>query len=352
MDPYEFILIVFRSLSLLCIFIGSVLILLSFADVTGLKLGFFQIEHFKLASRKINEFRAVGLAIFLLGCLICFLPATVTIEGTVMDGKVPANGALVSINGETKMVFDGGSFLFSDIPKNASYIEYTYRGINHKEILKIPFYWAIFNYNTNYEFKFPKMTIEGQVTNELGRAVPSGIQVCIVSINGSQNGDGPKYTNNYGQYNFSNISCENPIKISVNQMEWDPLTSKFIPKYLNQIIVPFDDADINAKYKKIDICTQKALNLRGTVKYYCGGLDENPIPVIGALIILGSRSNITNNDGTYLIKNVPIGTTEYKIKPISGNWWNDTIVPSFKDEVVLEDGFGPREMITRDIYIC
>lgn len=339
MDQFEFIIMIFRSLSLLFITIGSIILLISFFEVQDFKLAFFEIKSLKLSSEREKNFaRSIGVVFFLLGCLIGAFPTTVNVQGVVMDDSIPANGALVTLNGITKKVCEGGSFAFSNIPKNTSEIEYSFKGITHKAPLDIPIYWAVLDFNGSYNFKFPSLTIEGNVTDDFGKKIPS-IQITIWPMDAkepfSNNSD------NNGLYRFMSIPCENPIKISAFRKEGNSPPIKLLEK-----TVYFTDNDINLGYKRIDICTKRSIDVSGTVRRYSGGINENPTPIIGAIISMGGRLNYTNHNGEYMLKNVPIDAINYSLRMISGIQKNGTIIPPFiyeseKDEIKT----------TRDIYI-
>jgi hypothetical protein len=338
MDQYEFIIVIFRSISLLFIAMGLMLILLSFFEIQGFKLAFFEIDKFKLSSEREKYYaRAIGIAFFSVGCLIGFLPTTADVSGTVIFNSASANGALVTLNGITKKVCDDGSFSFSDIPKNVTEIEYYYKGITHKEPISIPPYWAIFDFPKSCNFTFPTLTIEGCVTDELGRKIPD-MKIYIWPL--SAKVPFSNYTDTNGIYILNNIPCENPIKVSVFGKERDNSPKKFLEK-----TIYFTDNDIALKWKRIDICTKRSIDVNGTVMCFYEGVNNSPSVVIGAIINIGDRLNYTDNKGKYLLKSVPIDTINYNITMISGIQKSNTIIPPLSYESENE-----KTQTTRDIY--
>jgi hypothetical protein len=78
------------------------------------------------------------------------------------------------------------------------------------------------------------------------------------------------------------------------------------------------------------------IDVFGSVKDYCGQKGMRPEPVIGAIIEMGGRRNLTNENGEYLISKVPRETTSYRIKLISGIEKSEDITPSLNEASQFE----------------
>jgi hypothetical protein len=327
-DQYEFILAIESKFYLLLLTLGLIFLVPSIIEIKGLKL----------LDEKYRKFALLfGSGLLVLGCLTGFFPDDFNIDGKIIieNGTIPPDGAIITINGESKAVAENGSYQFFDIPRNTDVIRYQFHGVTHKKVIRTNPLSVILGFHDNFDFSFPIIHLEGNIFKSSGNVPPKIILVTTLGV--VEKGPFKAISDNYGYYNLS-VPSENPVKIDIiDTSSGQTIRTK---------IVEFNESDIDRRFKQVDINIDDTINIAGIILRYREGLDQKPIPVIGAMIDVGDRQDVTNSSGFFLLRAVPRDVKKYNLTLLNGTRINGTVVPPLSDE--------SEDMIktNRYIYIC
>ncbi len=290
------------------------LFVVSFVKISG------KIE--LLNPRDCNKCRAIGAIFLLIGFGAIVYPKTVTVQGkiTYWDGN-PANSVRVEIENISTTSNSEGIYELESVPRNANSIDFIFPKYTINKGLNIPFY-SLLSQNVSVNVNKINFTIEGTVIDELGNPLKN----VAVRVGYDKSFYAPT-----GKYQLSQVSIN--------------------PKLLNYIVVAdannnvlyqnelkFSKYETEEKYKNYDITVNpgNTIDVFGMVKDYCGQKGMRPEPVIGAIIGMGGRQNLTNENGEYLISKVPRETTSCRIRLISGIEKTKDLTPSLNDSLPFE----------------
>ncbi len=318
MEFFDFMYQIIKDVTGLIIILGLLLFIVSFVKISG------KIEINDPKDR--NIMRAIGAILLLIAFSGLIYPKAVTVQGeiTYWDGK-PADGIRVEIGNISTTSNGDGWYELHNVPRGANFIDFIFPNYAIREELNIPAYSLLSKNMPPMEGSIVYFTLEGNVKDESGDPFVlkdefgNSLNTVVVRV--------------------GNISA--PVlegKYILNKIPIYPNARNYIGVYTidNRMLLRselrFSEGETEKKYKNYDMVIDlgKTIEVFGTVKRYCG-LDKLPAPIIGATIEMGGRINLTDEDGKYLITDVPRDTAVYKIKLISGKEKQGEIMPPLKD---------------------
>jgi hypothetical protein len=311
MDQFSFILELIRDVTLLFLFLGSL-----FITATLVKFPYFQLND---ENNKIKVF-SIGLCFLILGSIGVFFPKTVTIHGEVNfdSNEVKAMpGVFVEAEGANRTIFtvtdERGEYTLHNVPKTINALLFSFPRYKIRKDLEIP-WWSIGTIEKDENVSEIDVTIEGTILDSSGMPVSANL------------GDISKYTthtDNAGEYRITvPVGPNYPTKIAIKTLE------NGMPN-IRKYIIDFSEEEIERQYKRYNITIPQfeTVNVEGCLKEYCGNNDTVPEPIIGAIVEIDGRLDVTDENGNYSIANVPVKSAEYNITLISGERRVEKIIP-------------------------
>jgi hypothetical protein len=310
---YDFMFQIIRDVTGLIIILGLLLFVVSFVKISG------KIE--LLNPDDCNKCRAIGAIFLLIGFGAIIYPKTIIVQGkiTYWDGN-PANSVRVEIGNTSTTSNSEGRYELEGVPRSANSIDFVFPKYTISKGLNVPFY-SLISQNISVKMDKINFTIAGTVFDEFGNPLKN-----VAVMMGTIKSYAPT-----GQYQLSQVSIDPkwPNYIVVT----DPNNN-----VLSQNELKFSKYETEEKYKnyEINVNPGNTIDVFGTVKDYCGQKGVRPEPVIGAIIEMGGRYNLTNEDGEYSISKVPRGATSCRIRLISGTEKTKDITPPLIDSSPFE----------------
>ncbi|MGD0953685.1 MAG: carboxypeptidase-like regulatory domain-containing protein [Methanotrichaceae archaeon] len=296
----------------------------------------------------INKMITLGIVIiFLISSILIFISTNAIVFGKLIDsnGK-PISQIEVQIGNLTTVSGIFGEYEIDNVPRDSHSIKFLFPGYEKIQKFNISMFSIWPKENQSFLGKKINMNITGTINDEKDYGL---ISQKINLRNPKQYNitiSNPDYFNltstqtaSDGTYNLPSIilSIEHPITIFVTKTHGGP-------KILYQKDLAFSDEEIDHGIKTINIMINQTWDVSGKIMEYCDQRNELPFPVKGAVVEMGSRINMTDENDKYLITRVPMETSTYNVTLVSGYKLKGNIIPS------LNDDFDSPKI--RNIWLC
>jgi hypothetical protein len=326
---YDFLLQIVRDVTGLIIILGLLLFVISFVKISG------KIE--LLNPNDCNKCRAIGAIFLIIGFGALVYPKTITVHGKITygDGKA-ANSVKVLIQNASTFTNSEGIFELDDVPRNANSMDFVFPQYTLSKGLSVPFYKV--SQDVSFCAKTENCTIKGRVSDRFDNPLDLPLTVQVRTVD---NYSLPKLVDpSTGNYELSGIPIDpknkNEISVKSKSFIYSGNNASNAPLIIaGPYNLIFSKNELQEKFKNYDIIVNlgNTIDVSGKVEDYCGEKRMRPEPVIGALIEMGGRENLTNENGEYLISRVPKETAFCKIKLISGIEKTKEITPPLNESL-------------------